>query len=249
MEEKVVGLVIICTGKYDIFVQPLIDSADRYFFKGHDIDIYLFSDREILVNMPDRFTCKRFDVPHMPFPFPTLYRYKWMTQYADQMTAKNIYYTDVDMLFVGDVGEEILPDERGLVAIRHPGFFRGGWGDNDTHFLSTAYLNPDQRHDYYCGGFQGGSREAYLEAAKVMDQNIDIDLETARNMGWERNGGVLAKWHDESFWNHYLKSHPFKELPPEYCMVEELELRSKWGIQNLKPRLVAVKKDHAKLRS
>lgn len=246
-----VGLIIISTGKYDIFIQPLIESADKFFFRGESFDIYLLSDKEYLNDIPERITLTRFSVPHMKFPFPTLFRYKWITEYAQSMTSENLYYLDVDMLFVDEVGSEILPDGTGLVATRHPGFHvSNGWGDNATHNLSTAYLKPSLRHSYYAGGFQGGSREEFLTASQMMSECIGIDLDTAEHMGYTQNNGVLAKWADESHWNWHCKMFPpSKILTPSYCMVEEIELRKKWGIDNLTPRIIALKKDHAKLRT
>jgi hypothetical protein len=125
------------------------------------------------------------------------------------------------------------------VATRHPGFYRGGWGDHRTSKLSTAYVEPADRQIYYAGGFQGGIREAYLSASKELAENINID----------HANGIIAQWNDESHWNCYLKQHPHKELSPEYCMVEQIELRQKWGVDNLTPRLIALKKNHEELRS
>ena len=121
MEDKIMGLILVCTGKYDVFLQPLLDSADKYLLPEHCIDIYLFADNDYPLNVSGRMTLRRFEVPRLPFPYPTLYRYKWITQYSNSLTAKNLYYCDVDMLFVNEVGEEIFPDETGLVATRHPG--------------------------------------------------------------------------------------------------------------------------------
>jgi histo-blood group ABO system transferase len=247
-EQKMIGLIVICTGKYDIFLQPLIDSADKWFFKGHKFDIYLLSDKDYEVEVPQRIILSRYFVPHLPFPLPTLLRYKWISQYKDNLTAHNLFYLDVDMLFVNEVGIEILPDEAGLVATHHPGFFHGGWGDNGTHPLSTAYLKPEMRKSYFAGGFQGGRRKNYLEAAQSMTENIDTDFDTAKTYDISDNNGVLAKWHDESHWNKYLKYHPSKKLIPSYCMVEEVELRKKWKIDNLTPRILALKKNHKEIR-
>lgn len=245
-----VGLIIISTGKYDQFIQPLVNSMGKYFFDGEPFDIYLLSDKDYLINYPERASHQRFEVPHLPFPFPTLNRYKWITQYSDKLTAKNLFYMDVDMLFVGHVGEEILPTGKQLVATRHSGFYmNNGWGDNYTHSLSRAYLHPRLRHRYYAGGFQGGEASTFLKACVMMSEGIELDLDTAKNMGYTRNNGILAQWHDETFWNHYLKySSTFKSLTPEYCMVEQQELREKWGIANLTPKIIALNKDHAKLR-
>jgi histo-blood group ABO system transferase len=252
MTDKIIGLVVICTGHYDVFLQPLIDSADKYFMGGHEVDFYLFSDKDYPLDMPEGIALHQMSVPMLPFPFPTLYRYKWMTQYADRLTAKNLFYIDVDMLFVDKVGEEILPQADELVTVYSPGFnneINGGWADTLTPPESTAWLPKELRHGYYAGGFQGGSRDAYLMAASVLDKNIDIDLETAQRIGFTQNSGVMAQYHDESHWNHYLKYHPFRVLNNEYCMVESMKLRKTWEIEHLKPRIISLDKDHEKIRN
>jgi hypothetical protein len=243
------GVIVICTGKYDVFLQPLVESLDKFFFKGYDYDLYVFADKVPKLPPCDRRTTHWAEIPHLPFPFPTLYRYKWITRYSEWLTAENLYYIDVDMLLVGEVGTEIVADVSGLVAVYHPGFYSNkGWGDHGTPIQSRAYLPPSQRHDYFAGGFQGGSNQEYLTACRMMAEGIDIDLDTAKDMGWEKNKGVLAQYHDESFWNHYLKYHPYRALSPAYCMVEEVYLRRKWDIDDIDFKIMALKKDHSKLR-
>jgi hypothetical protein len=74
---------------------------------------------------------------------------------------------------------------------------------------------------------------------KQMALHIDED---------ERNG-VMAEWHDEGHWNKYLsESIYYKELSPAYCMVEQQELRGKWGIDKFEPKIVALEKNHKTIR-
>ena len=42
-----IGVLIIATGKYDRFVQPFLESVDKYFFKDQEGVVYLFSDKDI----------------------------------------------------------------------------------------------------------------------------------------------------------------------------------------------------------
>lgn len=221
-----VGILIISTGRYDVFVGPLLESINKYFLKGHEKQIYHFSDQ---------YNVDNFFVPRLPFPGPTLYRYKWFSQYRQAIDADVLYYLDVDMRIVAPVGDEILPDETGLIATRHPGFWNGGWGDASTTKRSLAYVPKADRRGYYCGGFQGGTRHAYLDAAAEMAKNIAAD----------EKKGVVAHWHDESHWNKYLTTHPFKELSPSYCFPE-----AEWA-QGLpfEKKIVALDKDHKTLRS
>ena len=221
-----VGLLLIATGKYDIFLQPLLESVDKYFFPNDEVQIYLFTDKN--------YTSKQitiFPIQHRPFPYPTLYRYRFFTTYAGAIKSDYLFYMDVDMLFVDYVGKEILGD---LVAVRHPGYFRGGWGDYGTPKNSLAYVNPKERRGYYAGGFQGGRRDNYLSAALGMATNIDID----------KSAGIVAQWHDEAHWNKYLTTHPFKELTPSYCFPEAV-----WAKDiPFRPVIKALDKNHKELR-
>ena len=236
-----VSLIIVCTGKYDRFLQPLIDSAEEWFFKGEEYDIYLFTDAPNRPPKARRGEVHVQPIEHVPFPFATLYRYKYMSEHRDWFTADNLFYIDVDMRFVGAIAEEILPDHRGLVAIRHPGFWKTGWGSRKTHYKSLAYVPPDMQFGYMCGGIQGGTRDAYLNAADEMWNNILIDFEVASQIGFTDNCGILAEYHDESHWNAYLKKHPFKALPPSYCYPET------WHIP-FERRILALKKNMREVR-
>ena len=238
---KKIGVLLICTGKYDIFLQPLVNNIDKNFFEGNDIEIYLFSDKEHDLKKSDRINIVHIPTSHKPFPYPTLYRYKYFTEAADKINCDFIFYMDVDMSIADKVGEEILPDlinDEGLVATLHPGFYRGGgsWGDN---IQSKSYTLPKNRNKYYAGGFNGGETKAFLKMSKILSDNIDDD----------ESRGVIAEHNDETHINWYLSTRTPKTLTPEYCQVEEIFKRKKWGVNNFKPRIIALKKNHAKLRS
>ncbi len=242
MESKV-GIILIATRKYDVFLQPLIDSAEKHFFKYEPYDVYLFTDKPQATIKAERATIYVREIPPYTFPFATLFRYKTMVKNRDIFKARNLYYLDVDMLFVGDVGEEIMGNA--LVATQHPGYYNGGWGSRKTHSASCAYLKPELWHDYYCGGFQGGKKDKYLAMAELLDFAIDTDLDTAREMGYTKNNGILAEWHDESFYNFYIKvhgSHGLKVLSPSYCYPES------WNLP-FEKKILALDKNHKEIRS
>lgn len=236
-----IGIYLICTGKYDIFLEPLIDSLDKYFFKDDEIIIYLFWDKNYEIKLPGRFLIIYTPTEHKPFPAPTLFRYKNLLSISDKIKCDYLFYSDVDMLFVGDVGREILPqanNDCGLVATLHPGFYNGG-GSWDTNEKSTAFMPLENRIKYYCGGFQGGKTIDYMNACSIMARNINFD---------EMNS-VMAIWHDESHWNQYLSIRNPKVLTPEYCMVEQINLRQIWGISHFSPKIIAIAKNHNEIRS
>jgi len=236
-----VGVILVCTRKYDVFLQPLIDSMEKYFFTGEPYDIYLLTDKPQTHLEALRATIYVREIPAYRFPFATLYRYKNMVIHRDVFTAQNLYYLDVDMKFVAEVGDEILGG--GLVAIQHPGYYLGGWGSKRTHPHSLFYVPPNFWNGYYCGGFQGGTKESYLIMAEVLNAMIDIDMDTASDMGYLKNDGILAEYHDESAYNWYLKfrEKPSKVLSPSYCYPES------WDIP-FEKKLLALDKNHKEIR-
>ena len=105
-----IGINLICTGKYDVFVRPLITSIDKFFFKKSIINIYLFTDKNIEIEASNRINIIETKIEHRLFPYSTLMRYKYFCGISDKYKCDYLFYSDVDMLFVNDVGEEILPN-------------------------------------------------------------------------------------------------------------------------------------------
>ncbi len=234
-----IGLLLIATGKYDVFLQPLIDSVENYFFDRYtEVEVFVFADKVPSIYHSKRLKITHIPIEHKPFPYPTLYRYKYFHNARNLIKTDYVFYCDVDMLFVDCVGKEILPDNSsGLVAVQHPGFAKtGGWGSPNTFKESLSYVAPEERGTYCAGGFQGGNTPAYLRVCNELDQLITID----------ENNGVIGEWHDESYWNRYLadigyQQHEVKILSHEYCM-SDADISGS-------PKLLALTKDHAALRS
>lgn len=229
---KQITLLLIATKQYKQFVQPLLEGVKKYFLKNHDVTVELFTDEIRPYEGDERVKVNQTLIVSYGFPQATLYRYKIFT--AKKYECDYYYYSDIDMAFVSEVGEEIFGN---IVATRHPGFYNGGgsWCDDKN---SLAYTEPENRYRYYAGGFQGGG-EKYYRAMKQMALHIDED---------ERNG-VMAEWHDEQHFNRYLSEcKGYKELSPAYCMVEQQELREKWGVGKIEPKIIALAKDHNEIR-
>lgn len=221
---------IIATNNYIEFVQPLIDSIDKYFLIIHEIQVNVFSDRDDYLTS-ERCKIIQRKIPAYKFPDATLLRYHVMT--SIDYDCDYIYYLDADMRIVDYVGDEILGD---LVAVRHPGYFvANGWGSENCDPKSLAYVPKDKQKKYFAGGFQGGKRERYIRAMLIMGYKIDLDNEA----------GVMAQWHDETHWNKYLVNclNELTELNPSYCMPEAIAKRRYSRIENFPPKILALEKD------
>ena len=201
------ALVIIATGeRYYKFIEPLIKSVREYFVP---VDIFLWTDRLIddYKERPDFITI----IEGRGYPNETLHRYHTILTREEELSKYDqIFYCDIDMLFVAPVGD-IFSD--GITATIHPGYIgeeRIKKATPERRPISTAYC-PELKM-YYCGGFNGGSASHYLAMAREIRKNIDID--TSR--------GITAIWHDESHLNRYLHDHaPAKILSPAYCYPED----------------------------
>jgi hypothetical protein len=195
------ALLVIATGeRYHQYINPLLLSARTYF----------------VPHMPIVWSDRRYDIPELPrfykenegFPLTTLHRYHTFLEQRRTLECYDyLYYVDVDMEFVAPVTEdEIFAD--GIVATEHPGYL-GLNGTPEKNPESSAYC-PIVRN-YVCGGFNGGTTEAFLKMAENIVAGIDQDTKK----------GIKAVWNDESFLNRYIfENPPAKLLTPSYCFPE-----------------------------
>lgn len=224
-----IAICIIATNNYKGFIPLLTKSICEYFLINHQIELHIFADEgEIEIYEDERVKPFVYKIPSYKFPYASLYRYAIMTK-VDYDTDY-IFYLDADMCIVDFVGDEILGD---IVAVRHPGYFRGG-GSWETNRRSSAYIPIEKRIKYYCGGFNGGETETFVKAMEMMRDIIEYD----------EKRGVMAIWQDESHLNKLFADMPelLHELDPSYCMPEPMHKRIDWGINNFKPKILALEK-------
>lgn len=210
-----IGLLIIATNKYTEFLQPLITSADKYFLKNHEVTYFVFTNKDL--NLVSEKNVKLINIEHKEWPWMTLGRYKIFSDSNEILSNMDyLYYCDADMLFAGNVGDEIIGDSVGTI---HPGFYNNVYLSNvalEKRKESLAYLPPNTIRFYYAGGFNGGKSSEFLKMSKIISDNIETDLK-------EHN--IIAEWHDESHMNKYFfENRPTLELPPSYCYPESWNL-------------------------
>lgn len=227
MHKNNIGLLLISTGNYHVFIDQLIISARKYFMNNHNVTFFLFTDSDKFTHADDIVLIPH---EHKPWPLPTLYRYK--TFNANKQLLFNmdyLYYCDIDMLFVDDVGDEAIGN---LVSTIHPGFC-GSCGTPERRPESLAYLPIGTPNTYFAGGFNGGKRDNFLQMCNIIDMNIDTDLVN----------NIIAVWHDESHMNNYMYfNKPDVILDPGYCYGESMLLP-------YVKRLLALNKNHKEIRA
>lgn len=224
-----IGLLVIATGKYTRFVSPLWESAKKHFLKNHDVTMFLFTDD---LNFPVDEKQVLIPQQHMVWPGSTLFRYNVFYNSKEKLKDMDyLFYSDADMLFVNEVGDEILGE---LVGTRHPGFFQSPRNafTYETNPKSLAFVPSHEGTTYFAGGFNGGTASSYLNMCKVLSERISEDY----------SNGIIAVWHDESHMNRYfIDNPPTVALSPSYCYPES------WDI-NVEKKLLALDKNHKEMR-
>jgi histo-blood group ABO system transferase len=224
-----IGLLVIATGKYTQFVPPLYKSVKKHFMKNHEVKMFVFTDGRI----PENNDIIKIEQEHLGWPDATLKRYHIFDKNKEILSEMDcLFYCDADMLFVSEVGDEILPDNNGLIATEHPGFYGGRRGSYETRIESTAYVGENEGDCYYAGGFNGGTSKEFLKMSEIIKQRIDQDLEKE----------IIAIWHDESQMNRYMIDNKPKVLNPSYCYPES------WQIP-FEKKLLALDKNHSEIRN
>lgn len=232
MEIKNIGLLIIATGKYKVFLNDLIESADRCFLNNQNVKYFIFSDETI--DIKSNRDIVQIIIEHKPWPYPTLLRYKHFIENSEKFEGLDyIYYVDSDMVFENSVGTEIFGD---VVCVAHP-WFIGNRGTPEDNPKSLAYIPNQVNFQYMAGAFFGGTKRCILNMFQFISNQIDIDYER----------GIIAKWHDESHSNKFFILYSTKVLPPEYCYNKQSPYCT--SVKHWIPKVVQVLKNENEMRS
>lgn len=240
---KIAFLCICLNEPYWPFAKDMIEGAKQFFLPGHQTDFFFWSD------MPDAQSHGATVFPTEPvqWPYPTLLRYNLFLQQEEKIKDYDyIFYCDIDMKFVGIVGDEILG--KGLTAAQHPMYAlrKEYWPPYEPNEQSASYIKrPGRLIDdegkprfmplYFAGGFQGGKSDKFIEAMKECKKLIDTDL----------NKSYIPIWNDETVWNKYLSENPPDiVLTPSYIYPDSLikeYYEPIWGC-SYPPKLVTLTK-------
>ncbi|XP_069799962.1 histo-blood group ABO system transferase-like isoform X2 [Dendropsophus ebraccatus] len=237
-----IGLTLFAIKKYTVFLQTILKTAENFFMKGHKVNYYIFTDRpkEIPnVTLAEGRKVVILEVPsYKRWQDVSMRRMEMIRDYCPKRFFDEVDYlvcTDVDMKFSDDVGVESLGDVFGAL---HPGFYGAG-RDGFTYERrkeSTAYIPDDEGDFYYAGGYFGGTVEEVYKLTNFCHTAMMKDKEN----------GIEAVWHDESYLNKYFVYHkPTKILSPEYLWVSAYG-----GPSYLKrKRFIALEKNHNAIRN
>lgn len=214
-----IGILYICTGKYDIFWKDFYLSAERYFFTEDSNVIrkyYVFTDNKSLFGEKENKHIYKIYQENLGWPNNTLKRFHIFLSIKEQLMKETdyVFFCNANLLFMQPVNNEILPpaNSNGLVGTLHPGFFNKSNREftYERNPLSTAYIAEGAGEHYYAGGFSGGKTKEYIQLCEILKARIDQDT----------SNKLIAVWHDESHVNRYFLDIPPMTLSPAYLYPE-----------------------------
>lgn len=216
MKMPTIGILYICTGKYSIFWKDFFLSMEKNFIPGMEKHYFVFTDSPSLDFEDKNNNIHKIHQNDLGWPNNTLMRFHIFLKIENKLTKMDyLFFFNANLLVLEKISaNEILPVlKQKLVATISPGFYN----KNRRKFTyenrkqSTAYISNDLGEYYFAGGLNGGLTENFIQAMKVMRENINVD----------KNNNITAVWHDESHWNKYLVDrNDLKILLPSFLYPE-----------------------------
>jgi hypothetical protein len=230
-----VGFLIVATGKYDIFVNPLIESIEKYVLPNNSKHYHIFTEKPSLVLSVNNYSIHKID--HKPFPYPTLHRFHFFSKYAKSLTQDYLAYIDADTLITSQIGTEILTPR---TVTQHCGYLNviGTFEDRPE---SAVYVDSTIARNYYGGGFYCLAKDSFFNMMDWCKDAIDYEERNAR----------IPVWHDESAINKYFTLvEPTRVLSPSYHYPENNpRIYASWEGQDFPCKILLLDKNHKEIRS
>ncbi|KAM9843918.1 globoside alpha-1,3-N-acetylgalactosaminyltransferase 1-like [Aulostomus maculatus] len=208
-----VAATVFAVGKYTIFLKNFLETAEKNFFVGFKVHIYVFTDRPEEVPQVQLASSRQLTVRSVP----SLNRWQEISARRMELIQKLIeeeLHNTTDYMFCLDVDSRFhdrwsTESLGGLVAVIHPGYYT----DERSRFPyerrpeSRAYIAAEEGDFYYCGGAFGGTVKEVWLLTKTCRYNFEADAVD----------GIEAAWQEESHLNRYMWiNKPTKLLSPEY---------------------------------
>ena len=209
-----VGILYICTGKYDVFWQGFYESAEKYLLPDSEKHYFVFTDSELILST-DRI--HKIYQERLGWPKDTLMRFHLFLNIENDLKLIDfLFFFNANYTFIKTINEiELFPTEKDhfLTGQIHPVAYHKKRNEFDyvTIPISTAFINKNSGKYYFAGGLIGGRTPEFIKMCHQLKNNIDIDIKN----------NVVAKWHDESHINKYFSVIEPKQLHPGFCYPQD----------------------------
>ena len=253
----------IATGRYFPFWENMVASASREIDNSIKVEFYLAGDSQAIFNewrernkgIESRFVT----VPNLPWPLPTLLRFKYLNLILKEIDSDYLMYLDADMEFISKFSRENLDfiGNSGVTLVKHPGYFRTSRLEilNNFGFLrflrilvsdirlklkyfgigtwetnrSSSAFVPKSQRKQYVCG---GTWWGKKESIQKLSHELEFKIDQ------DLSNNLIAKYHDESHLNYWAANNPCLLVGPEFCFDARLVFA-----KNMKPIIRAVNKN------
>jgi len=205
-----VAILYIATGRYTIFWDEFYKSCEKNFLRNCEKHYFFFTDSNEFESN-DKITI----VPqeNLCWPLIAVLRYKILNKLKEQLREYDYaFFFNGNMEFIHQITEkEFLPSaaEGYIVAPLHSGNkrFKSNYEfEYERNPKSTSYIPYGEGKYYFHSGLLGGRVQEFLELLDVCEKMVDEDLKH----------NFIPKFHDESVFNKYVLTRPYKILSNNY---------------------------------
>lgn len=212
-----IGILYICTGKYDKFFKGFYESCERNFLTDSKKIYYVWTDSysEIF----EKPNVVKFEQPKLGWPYDTMMRYSMFNKRESRLVENDyLFFFNANMIVDKIIGEEIIPQEENsfLVGVEHPGFYKSHPNrfPYERNPNSSLYVPYGNGKNYFQGCFNGGRTDIFLQMSKTLEEKINEDM----------SSDIIPIWHDESAINWYYKDKDILVLDSGYAYPETLKI-------------------------
>lgn len=205
-----VAILVGATGPYANYLPTFINSAEKYLFPDAKKRYIVFTDLkshdfgENVLFVPTE---------HKQWPWFVLRRYELMLE-------QERLWADCDYCVILNVNVEFkrpIPGEQLLPTAEH-----------DISCLSfdwhrSSEFPVERRPEYHCYIPKSVKLPAYWQNGFCIATSTvmkTLCAEIAPAVKEDREKGLIAVWHDESYLNHWLVGKKIKTISKDYCMPE-----------------------------
>lgn len=191
-----VALLYICTGEYYCFWNEFYRSSEKYFLPEVEKKYFVFTDSPKVIGSNNTEIIHQ---DNLGWPFNTLYRYRMFSRIEDELRDFSyIIFLNANCKFIDYISlTDFFGINKSLVACIHPGFFNKDKSEFTYEKRKRSKAFIENGYHYFPGGLMGGDANIFLNICKTLSFDIEKDLDN----------GILAIWHDESYWNAYLNNN------------------------------------------
>lgn len=213
-----IGIITIATGRYSMYIQELVETAENLFLTDHDRKYFIYTDSDIeqLGSFKGSEKIIKIHQDKLGWPYDSMMRFHMFDKEKKLLSEMDyLFFMNANMKIVDIVDESILPkdNECGINSTIHPGYYRNKNPYNypyERDSESEFYIGYGSGSSYYQGCFNGGRSADFLNMSLILKNKMDKDIKNK----------IIPVWHDESALNWYLVDKDPLALPPTYAYPE-----------------------------